>query len=81
MTSLCNLCALGTRQSLQARAFERLVALNLTSGDLRLAVITLLSDAVAAAVNAWFKNIATRAIQGARFASRVTAADTMVAAG
>ena len=81
MTVLCNLCAAGTRQSLQARAFEKLIALNLTSGDLRLAVIALVSGAIIAVANAWFENIAARALQGAEFAARVTAADTMVAAG
>jgi hypothetical protein len=45
--------------------------------DPRLAVAGLLSHAL----NAAWKNTATRASQGARFAHRVTAADTMVAAG
>jgi hypothetical protein len=45
--------------------------------DPRLAVADLLSQAL----NAAWKTTATRAAQGARFAHRVTAADTMVAAG
>jgi hypothetical protein len=45
--------------------------------DPRLAVVGLLSQAL----NAAWKNTAARASQGARFAHRVTAADTMVAAG
>jgi hypothetical protein len=61
--------------------FERLVTLNLASGDLRVAAIALVAGALAAAGNAWFETIATRALQGAQFARRVTAADTMVAAG
>ena len=44
--------------------------------DPRLAVAGLLSQAL----NAAWKNTAARAAQGARFAQRVTAADTMVAA-
>ncbi len=89
MTTLCNLVGGGSRQSLQtwlqARfqtwVFERLIALNLASGDLRLAIIALVSGALIAAGNAWFENIAARALQGAQFAGSVTAADTMVAAG
>jgi hypothetical protein len=45
--------------------------------DPRLAVAGLLTHAL----NAAWKTTATRASQGARFAHRVTAADTMVAAG
>ena len=81
MTTLCNLGAFGSLQSFQAWAFERLVALNLGSGDLRWAVVALVSGALTAVGNAWFETIAARALQGARFARRVTAADTMVAAG
>ncbi|WP_407177176.1 hypothetical protein [Bradyrhizobium sp. STM 3562] len=85
MTTLYNLDVGGCWQSLQTRlgclAFERLVALNVASGDLRLAVIGLLSAALSRAANAWVENIARRALQGARFAKSVTAADTMVAAG
>ena len=85
MTTLCNLSPLGSRQAfqrtLQAWIFERLITLNLAGGDLRIAAIALLAGALAAAGNAWFETIATRALQGAHFARRVTAADTMVAAG
>jgi hypothetical protein len=45
--------------------------------DPRLAVIGLMSQAL----NAAWKNTAGRAAQGARFAHRLSAADTMVAAG
>jgi hypothetical protein len=69
------------RQSLQMWAFERLLALNLTSGDLRLAVIAWVAGALGALGHAWFETIAGWAFQGAQFVSRVTAADTMVAAG
>jgi hypothetical protein len=85
MTTLCNSSPLGSRQAfqrtLQAWVFERLFTLNLASGDLRIAVIALLAGALAAAGNAWFEAIATRALQGAQFARRVMAADTMVATG
>ena len=81
MTTLCNSSAFSARQAFQAWIFERLITLNLASGDLRFAVIALLAGALAAAGNAWFENIATRALQGAQFAQRLTAADTMVAPG
>jgi hypothetical protein len=85
MTTLCNSSPLGSRQAfqrtLQIWVFERLVTLNLASGDLRMAAIALVAGALAAAGNAWFETIARRALQGAHFARRVTAADTMVAAG
>ena len=85
MTTLCNLGAGGCWQSLQTRigalAFERLIALNVTSGDPRFAMIALVSAALNAAANAWLKTIVRRALQGARFAGSVTTADTMVAAG
>jgi hypothetical protein len=81
MTSLCNLSGLGSRQAFQAWAFERLIALNLAAGDLRFVMIALVAGVLTAAANAWFETIASRALQGAQFARRVTAADTMVAAG
>jgi hypothetical protein len=85
MTTLCNQGALGSRhafqRSLQAWTYERLYTLNLASGDPRFAAIALVSSVVAAAGNAWFETIARRAYKGAKFARRVTAADTMVAAG
>ena len=81
MTTLCNSGAFSALQTFQVWAFERLITLNLASGDLRFAVIALLAGALAAAGNAWFENIATRALQGAQFAHRMTAADTMVATG
>jgi hypothetical protein len=81
MTSLCNLGTCGARHSLQLWAFQQLAARDLASGDVRFSAIALVSDALSALGNAWFENIAGRAFQGAQFASRVTAADTMVAAG
>ena len=80
MTTLCNSSPLGSRQAFRAWIFERLISLNLASGDLRVAAIALAAGALAAAGNAWFETIAARALQGAQFARRVTAADTMVAA-
>ncbi len=84
MITFCNSSPLGSRQAFRAWIFERLIALDLAGGDLRLvmiALLALLAGALAAAGNAWFETIATRALQGAKFAQRVTAADTMVAAG
>jgi hypothetical protein len=66
---------------LQVWTYERLLTLNLASGDPRFAAIALVSDVLAAAGNAWFETIAGRAHKGAKFAQSVTAADTMVAAG
>jgi hypothetical protein len=80
MTTLCSSNALSVRQAFQAWIVERLITLNLTGGDLRVAAIALLAGALAAAGNAWLEIIATRALQGAQFARRVTAADNMVAA-
>jgi len=85
MTTLCNSSPLGSRQAfqrtLQTWMFERLVSLNLASGDPRMAAIAFVAGVLAAAGNAWFETIAARALQGAHFARRVAAADTMVAAG
>jgi hypothetical protein len=85
MTTLCNQGAFSSRhafrRSVQVWAYERLLTLNLASGDPRSAAIALVSGAMAAAGNAWFETIARRAHKGAKFAQSVTAADTMVAAG
>jgi len=81
MTTLCSSHPLGSRQAFQAWIYERMISLNLASGDLRIAAIAVVAGVLAAAGNAWFETIATRALQGAHFARRVTAADTMVAAG
>ncbi len=81
MTTLCNPSPLGSRQAFQAWIYERMITLNLASGDLRFAAIAFVAGALAAAGNAWFETIAARALRGAHFARRVTAADTMVAAG
>jgi hypothetical protein len=50
-------------------------------GDLRWAMVALISRGVAAAVESLFLHIAGRAWQGARFAGRLTPAATTVAAG
>jgi hypothetical protein len=83
MTILCNSglgWPIGRVQALmQAWAFESMISLDY-AGDLRWAIVALLSNAVAAAGNALVESILRRASQGARFAQRMTAADTMVAA-
>lgn len=61
--------------------FQHLAGLDCTFGDLRWAIVTLLSHSLNAAGNSLVENIAGRAWQGARFAQRITAADTMMAAG
>jgi hypothetical protein len=80
MTVLCNLAG-GSLHSLQAWAFTRLIALELGSTDLRWAMILLLCQSLTAIGNVLFETIAGRALQGARFAEAMTAADTMVATG
>lgn len=80
MTVLCNLAG-GSLHSLQAWALGRLFALELTSTDLRWAIIALLCQSMTAIGTILFENIAGRALKGARFAEAMTAADTMVAAG
>ena len=77
MTVLCNLAG-GSLHSLQGIA--RLIALEPGSGDLRSAMILLLCQSLTAIGNVLFENIAGRALQGARFAEAMAAADTMVAA-
>jgi len=68
-----------------AWALERSVAVQFHSGDVRWAVVALGLRALAAAeaflqrqLTSWARNVITRALRGARFAS---AADTTVAAG
>jgi hypothetical protein len=61
----------------QIWAFERLASSDGALGDLRFVIVALLSHLL----NAAWKNTAGRACEGARFAARLTAADTMVAAG
>jgi hypothetical protein len=80
MTVLCNLAG-GSLHSVQAWALGRLIALDLTSTDLRWAIIALLCQSLTAIGNVLFESIAGRALEGARFAGAMTAADTMVAAG
>ncbi|MGH6678586.1 MAG: hypothetical protein ACREDL_06555 [Bradyrhizobium sp.] len=85
MATLCN-SGIGiplwrVQALVQAWACERLIMADCTSCDLRWSVITLLSQALKAAVNALAETTLRRAFQGARFAQRITAADTMLAAG
>ena len=54
--------------------------LDSASGDPRLAIVALLSQSLNAAGNTIVENIVGRAWRGARFAERLTAADTLVAA-
>jgi hypothetical protein len=61
----------------QLWALEHLASPDAAFGDLRFVFPALLSGLL----NAAWKNTAGRACEGARFASRLTAADTMVAAG
>jgi hypothetical protein len=62
-------------------ALQRLASLDTVSGDLRWAVITLVSRSMTAAIGSLLRNIGGRAWQGARFAGAIATADTMVAAG
>ncbi len=84
MTVLCNLAG-GSVHAFQASlriwAFERVIALDVASCDLRGAIVTLVCRSLIAIANIVFETIAGRALRGARFAERLTAADTMVAAG
>jgi hypothetical protein len=65
----------------QSFALEHLISFQCASGDLRWAVMALISRSLTAAMEALFRNIGGRAWQGARFAGALTTADTMVAAG
>jgi hypothetical protein len=57
--------------------FERLASSDGAFGDLRFVIAALLFQLL----NAAWRDTASRACEGARFAARLTAADTMVAAG
>jgi hypothetical protein len=80
------LCDFGIRGSLgpilraQTWALEHLIFLNCASGDLRWAIVALVSRSLTAAWGSLVRSVAGRAWQGARFAADLTAADTMVAA-
>ena len=80
MTVLYNVARFGSLWRVQIWACERLIALDLASGDFRLAIVALTSRTLNAAWNSLYENIAGRAWQGARFAERMTAADTRGAA-
>ena len=81
MTTLCNSAICEPLCRVQIWACDHLASLDAASGDPRLAIVTLLSQSLNAAGNSIVKNIVSRAFRGARFAERLTAADTMVAAG
>jgi hypothetical protein len=81
MTILCNTGISEPLWRVQIWACDRLPSLDYAAGDLRLAIVVLLSNWLNAAWNSLVENIAGRAWRGARFAERMTAADTMVAAG
>jgi hypothetical protein len=81
MTILCNSGIGVSLWRVQIWACNRLMPVDYAFGDVRLAILGLVSHWLTAAGNAAFENIASRALQGARFARRLTAADTMVATG
>lgn len=61
-------------------ALGRLVSFDLTFGDLRVALIALVTRALTQASNALIRHVMGRAWRGARSANDITAAATMVAA-
>ncbi|RXH01521.1 hypothetical protein [Bradyrhizobium zhanjiangense] len=67
-------------QMWQARAFSRLVSLDLMAVDLRFAFASAVARSLIQAADALARHIMSRAWQGARFAEDITAAATMVAA-
>jgi len=69
MTVLYNVARFGSLWRVQIWACERLIALDLASGDFRLAIVALASRTLNAAWNSLYENIAGRAWQGARFAA------------
>ena len=81
MTILCNSGIGEPLWRVQIWACDCLTSLDQASGDPRLAIVALLSASLNAAGNSIVENILARAWRGARFAHRLTAADTMVAAG
>jgi hypothetical protein len=81
MTMLCNSTIREPLWRAQVWACDHLSSLDCVAGDPRLAVVTLLTQSLNAAGNSIVENILGRAWRGARFAERLTAADTMVAAG
>jgi hypothetical protein len=66
--------------SLHAWSFGRLMFLDLTVVDLRVALATMLTRSLIQAADALVRHVMGRAWQGARFAEDITAAATMVAA-
>ena len=63
-----------------ARAFGRLVSLDLMVVDLRLALATMVARFLVQAADALVRHVMGRAWRGARVAEDITAAATMVAA-
>jgi hypothetical protein len=63
-----------------AWAFNRLLSLDLTVGDLRVALAAMMARLLLQAADALVRHVMGRAWQGARFAENITAAATMVAA-
>ncbi|OPY99194.1 hypothetical protein A5906_26000 [Bradyrhizobium sacchari] len=64
----------------QARAFGRLVSLDLMAVDLRFALASVVARSLTQAADVLVRHVMTRAWRGARFAEDITAAATMVAA-
>jgi hypothetical protein len=85
MTTICNAGIGGpllrAQASIHAWSIQRLIRIDYAFGDLRWTIIALLAAPLTAAANALVENILRRARQGALFAHRLSAADTMVAAG
>ncbi|MCP3396524.1 MULTISPECIES: hypothetical protein [unclassified Bradyrhizobium] len=67
-------------QMWQARAFSRLVSLDLMAVDLRFAFASVVTRSLVQAADALVRHVMGRAWRGARFAEDITAAATMVAA-
>jgi hypothetical protein len=85
MTTICNSGTGGpllrAQALIHAWAIQRLIRVDYAFGDLRWTIIALLAAPLTAAGNALAESILRRARQGALFAHRLSAADTMVAAG
>ena len=66
--------------SLSSSAFGRLTFFDLTIGNLRAGLATMLTRSLVQAADALVRHVMGRAWRGARFAEDITAAATMVAA-
>lgn len=67
-------------QMRHARAFDRLVSLDLIAVDLRFAFASAVARPLSQAADALVHHLMSRAWRGARFAEDITAAATMMAA-